>query len=173
MSIPTTEEQVNDKAVVDELKSSDASQKKRLGKTEDESAIDKTVTQSVQTERVIATVGGGLFSPGQEMASVKLKAVVKDIAVKLTAYPDHHIRIEGHTDNLPVNSASSKRDNDNYELSFLRAKAVAFLLEEHGVSKERISIIGFGDTHPIATNTTKEGRAQNRRVEIRVISPSQ
>jgi flagellar motor protein MotB len=172
ISTSFTEEQADDKAVVKELKSTIANLEERLAKAKEEGALNNTVTQPEQTETVIATVGGGLFSSGQDMMSNELRTVVKDIVTKLMAFPDHHIRVEGHTDNLPVSSISSKRYHDNYELSFLRAKAVAFLLEEYGVSKERISIIGFGDTRPIAPNTTKEGRAQNRRVEVRVIPPS-
>ena len=172
MSIPSSEEQTNDKAVVDELKSTIVNLEERLAKVEEKKALDNTVIQNEQTETVIATIEGTLLSSGQNIANDELRTVVKDIVKMLMAFPEHQIKVEGHTDNLPVASAYSSRYKDNYELSFLRAKAVALLLEEYGVSKERISIVGYGDTRPIATNTTKEGRAQNRRVEIRVISPS-
>jgi outer membrane protein OmpA-like peptidoglycan-associated protein len=55
------------------------------------------------------------------------------------------------------------------ELSFLRAKAVARILVKHGISLERISIIGYGETHPIASNETDAGRAKNRRVEVKLV----
>jgi outer membrane protein OmpA-like peptidoglycan-associated protein len=58
---------------------------------------------------------------------------------------------------------------DNIELSFLRANAVALQLVKSGIALERISVIGYGDTHPIASNETSEGRARNRRVEVKLI----
>ncbi|HBH62622.1 MAG TPA: cell envelope biogenesis protein OmpA, partial [Nitrospiraceae bacterium] len=62
-----------------------------------------------------------------------------------------------------------KRYIDNMELSFLRAKAVASLLVENGISRDRISITGYGETRPIASNETDEGRIKNRRVEIKLV----
>ena len=55
------------------------------------------------------------------------------------------------------------------ELSLLRAKSVASLLVKNGISIERISVTGYGDTRPIASNETAEGRAKNRRVEIKLV----
>ncbi len=55
------------------------------------------------------------------------------------------------------------------DLSFLRAKAVAGILVKYGISPERISVTGYGDTRPIASNETDEGRAKNRRVEVKLI----
>jgi len=67
--------------------------------------------------------------------------------------------IEGHTD-------SKGTDEYNYNLSQLRAKKVALALVDMGIEKDRIITKGFGETAPIATNETEEGRAQNRRVDI-------
>jgi outer membrane protein OmpA-like peptidoglycan-associated protein len=55
------------------------------------------------------------------------------------------------------------------ELSFLRAKAIADILVKRGISLERISVIGSGDTRPIDSNETNEGRVKNRRVEVKLI----
>jgi outer membrane protein OmpA-like peptidoglycan-associated protein len=55
------------------------------------------------------------------------------------------------------------------DLSFLRAKAIANILVFHGLSPDRISVIGYGDTHPIDSNDTEEGRAKNRRVEVKLV----
>jgi outer membrane protein OmpA-like peptidoglycan-associated protein len=55
------------------------------------------------------------------------------------------------------------------ELSFLRAKAVGDMLIKNGISSERISVIGYGDTRPIASNETYEGRVKNRRVEVKLL----
>ena len=67
--------------------------------------------------------------------------------------------IEGHTDGRGA-------EDVNYELSRFRAMAVKDFLASHGVERERIEAVGFGETRPIASNTSAEGRASNRRVEI-------
>ena len=74
--------------------------------------------------------------------------------------PKVTVKVEGHTD-----STGSKVFNQT--LSEKRAKAVSNYLIEKGVEKSRISIKGYGPSKPIATNTTKEGRAKNRRTELK------
>lgn len=83
------------------------------------------------------------------------------IAQILVRYPDTNIVIEGHTD-------STGSDAYNQQLSERRALSVQRLLVQRGVSEYRISAIGYGETRPVATNNTPEGRQMNRRVEIRV-----
>jgi OOP family OmpA-OmpF porin len=71
------------------------------------------------------------------------------------------IRIEGHTDNVG-------KPADNLKLSQDRAAAVVQWLSDHGVSKDRCLAVGFGDTRPIAANTSDDGKAQNRRTEFHI-----
>ncbi len=71
------------------------------------------------------------------------------------------VSVEGHTD-------SRGTDAYNQRLSERRAKSVADYLSTHGISGSRLSTVGFGESRPVATNDTDEGRAQNRRVELRV-----
>ncbi len=63
--------------------------------------------------------------------------------------------------------------DDNRTLSLSRAKLIAGLIEEQGVSTGQITVIGYGATRPLASNITGEGRAENRRVEIRLIPPAE
>lgn len=72
------------------------------------------------------------------------------------------VRVEGHTDNVGVPAANLKRSDD-------RAQAVRAYLVEHGVPANRIEARGFGDTSPLDTNASTEGREKNRRVEFVVI----
>ena len=72
--------------------------------------------------------------------------------------PDYRVVLSGHTDSIG-------KEAYNQKLSVKRAEAVAKTLEGFGVSAEKISTVGYGETRPIADNKTKEGRAQNRRVE--------
>jgi len=78
------------------------------------------------------------------------------------------IRFEGHTDNVPIHSAHF---DSNWELSTARASNLvkSFVLE-HGFRADRLSAAGYAEFHPIASNNTPEGRAQNRRVDIVVLN---
>ena len=81
---------------------------------------------------------------------------------------DFNIGIEGYTDDVPIKYSGWK---SNWELSTARSLSVLhFLVNEKGISPERLSAIGFGEYRPVASNDTKEGRKLNRRVEI-VIQP--
>lgn len=71
------------------------------------------------------------------------------------------IRIEGHTDNIG-------KPEDNMKLSQDRALAIVDWLEQHGIPRDRLLAVGFGDTKPVANNATEEGRAQNRRTEFHI-----
>jgi outer membrane protein OmpA-like peptidoglycan-associated protein len=83
------------------------------------------------------------------------------IAQILVRYPDTTIVVEGHTD-------STGSDTYNQQLSERRAISVQRLLAQRGVAEFRITTIGYGESRPVATNNTPEGRQMNRRVEIRV-----
>ena len=78
-----------------------------------------------------------------------------------------NIIVSGHTDNIPI--AFSERFESNWDLSAARAAAVAdFFMDAGRVTEERINVLGFADTKPIASNDSPTGRAQNRRIEILV-----
>ena len=80
---------------------------------------------------------------------------------------DASITVSGHTDNIPI--AFSERFESNWALSAARASAVAdYFMDAGRVTEERISVLGFADTKPIASNDNPTGRAQNRRIEILV-----
>ena len=95
----------------------------------------------------------------KEESQVELDRVVH----LLSENPTVKIQIEGHTDN--VGTAA-----DNLKLSENRAKAVVSYLKGKGIAADRLSSKGFGATKPIAANTTEEGRAQNRRTELKVVA---
>ena len=119
--------------------------------------------------KVLAVFGGGTFRSGQVVIKSDMMNAVDELVPEILASPDHRIVIEGHTDNIPIKSFSGRRYRDNMELSFLRAKAIADILVKQGISRERISVIGSGDTRPIDSNETDEGRVKNRRVEVKLI----
>ena len=80
------------------------------------------------------------------------------------------IRVEGHTDNVPITRRLQKQFPTNWELSTARAvNVVRFLQEKVGIEAERIQIIGMSEYHPVASNETPDGRSQNRRIEIALL----
>lgn len=103
---------------------------------------------------------GILFETGKATLKPESRPVLKEIADALKQHADLKILVEGHTDNVGTPAA-------NLALSDARAAAVkAALVADHGVSADRLTTKGLGDTKPSAPNTTATGRAQNRRVEI-------
>lgn len=131
-----------------------------------EGYIDMEITSQYVT---LSLSGAILFDSG--------KAEIKDGAITfldklgnvLTRYGDNHIEVMGYTDTVPV-SAKSKYA-DNMELSQARAYSVyKFLVKEKKMSEEKLECAGRGEQDPVASNDTDEGRAMNRRVEIRIYS---
>jgi OOP family OmpA-OmpF porin len=90
-------------------------------------------------------------------------ASLQDAAELLTQYPNLRVEISGHTDNQGGQAA-------NEALSQRRADAVKRWLVDHGVAAERIAAVGRGSSEPRASNRTTEGRASNRRLELRVVT---
>ena len=103
---------------------------------------------------------GILFATGKAELQPESRPVLKEIASTLKEHADLKVLIEGHTDNVGTPAA-------NLSLSDARAGAVkAALVADFGIGAERITTKGLGDTKPAVPNTTAEGRAQNRRVEV-------
>jgi len=107
-----------------------------------------------------------LFPAGQARLQPASISAMGAIALVL-ANTDFPITIEGHTDNVPI---STPQFPSNWELSAMRATTVLRLFNDNGVGAERLTAIGYGETRPIETNTTVEGRARNRRVSILIDS---
>jgi chemotaxis protein MotB len=92
---------------------------------------------------------------------------IKKIAVVLMQY-GLDMRIEGHSDNVPIHN---DRFGSNWDLSTARAMAVAMMLiDKDGFDPQRMSIAGYAEYHPVASNSTSEGRRANRRVDLVVVS---
>jgi outer membrane protein OmpA-like peptidoglycan-associated protein len=110
---------------------------------------------------VVITLSGGLLFPnGKEDMSPIARQSLDQVAHALNQQPaSTTFQVAGHTDN-------SGSDKQNQQLSTERAKAVADYLVNSGIDRTRISVVGRGETQPIASNDTPEGRASNRRVEI-------
>lgn len=106
------------------------------------------------------------FDFNSAVVKPEMRSSLQDVAKVLNAYPSTVIGVFGHTDN--VGSAAA-----NQRLSEQRAESVVGSLESFGVARARMQPRGFGYTQPVASNDTPEGRAQNRRVEIRIVPVTQ
>ena len=110
-----------------------------------------------------------LFYSGKASITTAGQGVLKKTGDILSKMRSGVIRIAGHTDNVPIRRGWRGRFPTNWELSSARAAAVArFFQEESNISPEKMEVVGFGSHRSIATNTTREGRAKNRRVEITI-----
>jgi len=110
-----------------------------------------------------------LFDKGSDIIKDKALNVLDKIAVVLKDEPNS-IRIEGHTDNLPI---KTDKFPSNWELSTARAtNIIKYLVEVHKLNPSRISAAGYGEYMPISGNDTETGRGENRRVDIVVLSSS-
>nr|WP_317358319.1 flagellar motor protein MotB [uncultured Tyzzerella sp.] len=111
---------------------------------------------------------GILFESGSADLKPDATNILSQVADQLLQYPDNNIKIEGHTDNRPINTAKYP---NNWYLSAARAISVAtYFTDIKNFSPDRISTEGYGEYRPKAPNDTPENRAINRRVEIKVIS---
>ncbi len=109
-----------------------------------------------------------LFPPGSGTLSSQGRQVVAKLAKRLLETP-HRIEVQGHTDGVPISGRLAQQYPTNWELAGARAAAVVRVLEESGVPGSRLTATSYGDAHPVAGNETPAGRANNRRIELRLI----
>ncbi len=107
-----------------------------------------------------------LFAPGD--AKLNQESVQALTAVAQVLKDDkHNLRIEGHTDNIPIANAMFP---SNWELSAVRASSVVRLFMENGIAEKRMTAVGHGSNQPLMPNDTPEGRQRNRRVQLMILS---
>jgi chemotaxis protein MotB len=128
-----------------------------------------THTVSIQMGRdglVISLREAGFFDSGSATPKPETLPTLRQIAASLGRTP-YDLRIEGHTDNIPIHTAEF---DSNWELSSARATRIARLfIGLKTISPERISAAGYAEFHPVAGNDTAAGRAENRRVDLVVL----
>ena len=107
-----------------------------------------------------------LFAPGEAQLTDESNAALSAIA-QILRNDTHAIQIEGHTDNLPINTAAFP---SNWELSSVRASSVVRLFVENGVAEARLTALGHGQNRPVGSNETASGRLRNRRVEVLILA---
>jgi chemotaxis protein MotB len=108
----------------------------------------------------------GFFDSGSATIKPESRSALDRIA-SILAIRTYKLRIEGHTDTIPIHTAKM---SSNWELSTARAtELVRVLITDHGLAPDRLSAAGYAEFHPVASNLTALGRAQNRRVDIVIL----
>jgi len=107
-----------------------------------------------------------LFTSGSDQLTPTAKNIISTLGTALVMIPNY-IRVEGHTDNLAINT---EKFPSNWELSALRASNVMHVLvNQCGISPERLSVVGYGEYRPLAPNLDIASQARNRRVDIVIL----
>jgi len=131
---------------------------------------NKVKVTSEERGLVISLASDAFFNPASARVNIE---ETREILLRLASLLNSNevggrkIRIEGHTDSVDVDPAGPWQDN--WQLSSERARSVLRYLTDFGVDEERFQIAGFADTMPVSSNSTPEGRAYNRRVDIVII----
>ncbi|MCX5908679.1 MAG: OmpA family protein [Deltaproteobacteria bacterium] len=137
-----------------------------IGRNMDKQAEELKKVDGAKVERVgegiqLTMESGILFQTNQAALQTQARENIKKIAEVLKNYPDTDILVTGHTD-------SDGAEEYNQKLSERRAQAVADYLKNMGVSDARLKIVGYGETQPVADNSTSAGKQANRRVEVAI-----
>ncbi len=116
---------------------------------------------------VISIMDNILFESGKAKLSEESKPILAKMAQLLKTLPND-IRVEGHTDNVPINTPEFP---SNWHLSIARATNTAYyLMRDQGLNQERVSVVGNSEFKPLTDNNTPESRALNRRVDIVILN---
>jgi chemotaxis protein MotB len=126
----------------------------------------RLVVERIDDEIIIRIASQDSFQSGGANLTSQFQLLLADVARSIEAVA-RRVRVEGHSDNQPI--AFSDEFRSNWDLSAARASNVTTeLLQRPTLENARFSIVGFADTVPVATNETAEGRALNRRIEIKL-----
>jgi chemotaxis protein MotB len=115
---------------------------------------------------IISLREAGFFKSGSAIPLPETETTLREIAESLTGTP-YDVRVEGHTDIVPIHNFEF---DSNWELSSARATRITrLLLQSHTIAPEQLSAAGYAEYHPVASNDTADGRAENRRVDLVVM----
>jgi len=137
-----------------------------LSEMKSEIAQGQIAITELEGKLTVDVVDKILFHSGQTEIRPEGLDVLKRVVEILMTVTDKVIRVEGHTDSIPIAGALAKRYPTNWELSAARALNVTRYLEKEGIDPALLSAVAFGEHQPIAENDTPEGRAKNRRIAI-------
>lgn len=133
-----------------------------------ENNLKGSVSTTIEERGLVVSISDSLFFDSGK-ADIKPEVSAKLVEIgKLLNKMGNYIRVEGHTDNVPINDGIFK---SNWELSAIRATTVTrLLIDKSGISPKMIGAEGYGENRPIASNSTEAGRSKNRRVDIIILN---
>lgn len=137
--------------------------KEMLGKFKSLIAAGKLKVKIKDGKMFLELPSAILFPSGKSSLSEEGKNTLTEVAAVLVQIKGREFLVAGHTDNVPITSGKFP---SNWELSTARAVAVVKFLQEMGVTPMNLAAAGYGEYQPVADNTTYDGKAQNRRIEI-------
>jgi chemotaxis protein MotB len=137
-----------------------------LEKMKSEISKGQVTISELKGKLTVNMVDSILFDSGKAEVKKSGREILGKVISILKDVNDKSIRIEGHTDDVPISRALARRYPTNWELSAARAINVARHLQEQGIDPGQLSAVAYGEWKPVATNDTAEGKAKNRRIEI-------
>lgn len=133
---------------------------------------DEVEIRQLQGELKITIKDKILFPEGGYRLNAKADQVLAKMAPTLSGFKNTKVVVRGYTDNVGIGAEMRRSGIEtNLDLSSRRADNVVDFLIRKGVDKNLISAQGMGDTNPVASNATPDGRAQNRRIEVTLVGP--
>ena len=147
-------------------------QTQQLQAAQAQSAAQQAQIAKMQAENKWVVAGDVLFPEGGYQLSPNGQTALNQYVPQLQNLKNAKVVVYGYTDNLPVGPALQRTGiKDNIDLSSRRADNVVAYFRAQGVNPNILSAKGFGDTHPVASNDSPDGRAKNRRIEIVMEGP--
>ena len=147
-------------------------QGQELQQARGQAAAQQAEIAKMQQEQKWVVAGDLLFPEGGYQLSANGKQALNQYVPQLQGLQNAKVVVYGYTDNKPVGPGLQQAGiKNNIDLSSRRADNVVAYLTSQGINPRLISAKGFGDTHPVASNDTPQGRAQNRRIEIVLEGP--
>lgn len=138
-----------------------------VGALESEIERGEITISSLEGKLSVNLLSQILFDSGKTDIKPEGKKLLKNLGDVIRKSPERALSIEGHTDNVQISSRLKERYPTNWELSTARATSIVhYLQDEVGISGDRLSATGFSEYRPVADNSTAEGKAQNRRIQI-------
>jgi len=141
-----------------------------LDKMKGEISKGEVTISELKGKLTVNLVESVLFDSGKAEVKPNGLVVLRKVVDILKNLKDKSIRVEGHTDDVQIVGALTRRYPTNWELSAARAINVTRYLQQQGLDPALLSAVAFGQYRPVAPNDTEEGRAKNRRIEIVLVS---
>lgn len=149
-----------------ELRESEKTHQQLIGELQKEITDGSVKITQLKDRLSVEIVDKILFASGSDQVTSEGKGVLKKVSDILKNVKENSIRIEGHTDNVPIGPRLAGKFPSNWELSASRATQVVRYLSDLGISPENLSAVGLAEYRPVAPNDTPEGKQRNRRIEI-------